>query len=34
MTYGPGHIGLRHWAFAFVVVVVPVVAILVAVRYP
>lgn len=34
ITYGPGHIQARHWVFAFVLVVVPFLAILVAVRYP
>lgn len=26
MTHGPAHVGLKHWLFAFALVVVPFVA--------
>lgn len=30
MTYGPAHVGLRHWLFAIVVVAIPIAALLAA----
>lgn len=32
ITYGPAHVGLRHWLFAFIVVVVPFAAAVLAAR--